>query len=975
MSQLKPTAAWVTFARAPKTSRQFDVIAAIFAGAAFSGLLTMTTPVGAQTPAAAAASAGNELEAAGDAQTGVQGRVVDKRSGKPLEGAPVLVQGAGNNLRTTFTDARGAYRALLPPGAYTLRSYFDFYHGVRVSNVNVVKGRLLELNLLLPSIDEQRDVSIEEMEIPYRADTTTAAAQDQLRQASSGIGEGFGAKQMSQVGASDAGSAAAKVVGISVEDNQLVIRGLSGRYTRVLLNGITVPGVDPDVPAPDLDLFPSGVIDSLSVSKTFLPDLPADFAGGVMEIKSVSFPREFTLELGLTTGFDSQATFRERLDYRGGKSDNLGFDDGRRAIPDGVPTDKPLRSPFVLDQPRYEAARAFRNSWQYEHKTSMPRMGIEATVGDSKKFGNGKRFGYLVTASYDYDSKRKTGLSRSNPEVVTAEDLRERNNFRTEAGTDEVALSALGTASLDLGLDHSMTVLSLYNRSVSDETSRQVGNRDGNALEKWQLYYLARTLWFNQLFGDHRNLFGTRLRLRWAGFHAYGRRDEPDRRTVAYGDNGGVFEWIVRSGSGERFFSELNQTDVGGNLSLRFPLWAEGWATLGGVVQQASRDFSNRRFRLTKNQANTDPDIFKRSIEEILRADNIGRASDITEETRDNDSYESSQRQLSGYLLLETPLFGRLSFAGGLRAEALSQKVDSFSPFRREGEARPVGTDRSDLDYLPGGALKYQLTEKHVLRAAYGMTVARPLIRELASFAYYDFLRDRSVVGNPGLKRTLIQNMDLRWEWFFAEGQIIAASAFYKDFTNPIELAIVESIDGGAQFRNGESARSLGGEFEMRFNLGRFSQALRSFDFDGNIALVRSRIVLPANQADKVRGERPMYGQAPYVANLSLRFFKERKETGRSVTAALVYNVVGPRISEVATITQTGAGRVLPPDIEEQPFHSLDFVGSAAVSKSLKVKLKVRNLLWQRRQLQQGSFLIQETDPGIAASLGLSLSY
>ena len=137
------------------------------------------------------------------------------------------------------------------------------YHGVRVSGVTVTQGEMVEVSLGLPRIDEDRDVSVQELEIPYRADTTTAAAQDQLRQASSGIGEGLGAKQMSQVGASDAGSAAARVVGVTIESSQLVIRGLGGRYTRVLLNGIPVPSVDPDVPGADLDLFPTSVIDSL----------------------------------------------------------------------------------------------------------------------------------------------------------------------------------------------------------------------------------------------------------------------------------------------------------------------------------------------------------------------------------------------------------------------------------------------------------------------------------------------------------------------------------------------------------------------------------------------------------------------------------------------------------------------------------------------------------------------------------------
>ncbi|HEY0714458.1 MAG TPA: carboxypeptidase regulatory-like domain-containing protein [Polyangia bacterium] len=907
------------------------------------------------------------LEPGADRSTGIRGRVIERRSGRPLSGAPVLVQGGGK-LRNTLTDEGGNYRFFLPPGQYTVRSYFSFFHGAKISGVDLARGSVLDVNLQLLRIDEEKDVTVEELEIPYRADTTTAAAQDQLRQASSGIGEGMGAKQMSQAGASDAGSAAARVVGVTTESIQLIIRGLGGRYTRVLLNGIPVPSVDPDVPGADLDMFPTGVIDSLTISKTFLPDIPADFAGGVMEIKSVNFPRKLTLELDLSTGFDSQSAFRQRLDYRGGKYDNLGFDDGRRALPDAVPRDRSLKS-VMPEAARYDVARSFRNSWQYRNKTSMPKLGLDLTWGNSHDIGRQKRFGYLVTAGYEYDSQRKVGRS-SKPVQGEGATLVLSNTFDTESGTDEVRLSALGTASLDLGIDHSLTLLSLYNRASSDETSLKKGRSGDAYVQRWQLQYLARTLWFNQLFGDHRNLGGTRLRLRWAAFHAYGNRDEPDRRTVTYGDNSGTFEWT----SGERFFSGLSQNELGGNLSLRLPLWAQAWGTLGGFTQHSSRDFGNRRFRMLKNGRNTDGEVFKRPIEELFSPTLLGQATDMDEETRNNDSYESSQRLYAGYALLETPLYGPLSLAGGVRTEVLKQAVDSHSPFQPAGGPTSKKTSRTDVDHLPGAALKLQVSPKLVVRSAYGLTVARPQIRELAPYQYYDFLRDRGVEGNPDLKRTRIHNLDLRGEWFFAEGQIVALSAFYKRFSSPIELTIIDNVGGGTRFNNGTRAQNLGAEAEMRLNLGRVAQGLRFFDLDANLALVRSRIELPPNLALIARGSRPVAGQSPYVANLSLRFFKETDSSAqrfRSVTAALVYNVVGRRIAEVATLL----GDFIPPDIEEQTFHSLDFVGSYAHGKHLKLKLKVRNLLLQRRELKQGAFLIQSVDPGISASLGLSVSY
>ncbi len=905
-----------------------------------------------------------DLEPGADLQTGIRGRIIDRTTGAALANAPVTIVGQDRRSRTVTTDAQGAYVAHVPPGTYTVRSRYDFFHGARLERVRVTRSRFDQVNLVLDPINLDEEVVVQEIEIPYRADTTTAAAQDQIRKESSGIGEGFGAKQMSQVGASDASSAAARVVGVSIESAQLVIRGLGGRYNRVLLNGVPVPSMDPDVPGVDLDLFPTSVIDSLNISKTFLPDMPADFAGGVMEIKSVSFPREFNLELGISAGLSSQSTFRDRLNYRGGAYDNLGFDDGSRSIPRGAANRQ--KAGFLSEQD----AEAFRNSWQYDRKPALPKLDVDLTVGDSIKLGTARRFGYLLTAGYERDSVRKAGLSRPNNNLDAEGNIlgnNPTNDYRNETGTDVVALSTFGTANLDLGTDHSLSVLSLFNRNVEDETSLRIGRSVDGSTEKWQLQYLARTLWFNQVFGDHRNLFGTRLRLRWAGFHSYGERDEPDRRTVAYLLTGNEYEWIDTTASGTRFFSNLRQDDLGGNLALRFPLWAQAWGTVGGATSVAGREFSSRRFRMRKHPNNRDGLAFRRPVEELFSADGIGKFTELQDATRDDDSYQSRQLQYAGFLMVETPLVGQLSLAGGVRAEILTQLVESRNPFANTAVADAKRTDRTDVDFLPGVALKYQLSERMLLRAAYGMTVARPQIRELAPYSYYDFLRERSIVGDPDLKRTLIHNADLRWEWFFDEGQILAVSAFYKNFADPIELAILDPITGSSQFKNGTSARNLGTEIEIRTNAGRLARSLRFFNVDANLSLVDSRIELP-RELTAVRSNRRLAGQSPYVANVSLRFY----EPSAGVTAALVYNVVGPRIVDVATRRDEN---VLPPDIEEMAFHSLDLVGSVAMGKHLKLKLKIKNLLMERRDLYAGASLINRSEQGITASLGLSIAY
>ena len=243
------------------------------------------------------------------------------------------------------------------------------------------------------------------------------------------------------------------------------------------------------------------------------------------------------------------------------------------------------------------------------------------------------------------------------------------------------------------------------------------------------------------------------------------------------------FEWLVRSGSGERFYSNLRQDDLGGNLSLRFPLWSQAWGTLGGFAAELDPRVHQPPFSHGQEQQQSG----RRRLQTPDRGAAGARADRHAPPTcakRRATTTATNPTQLlyAGYAMLESPIVGPLSIAGGVRTEVLSQKVESHSPFPRRRGARSNAPNAPTSTILPGAALKYQLSPKLVLRAAYGMTVARPQIRELAPYQYYDFLRDRGVEGNPDLKRTRIHNVDLRGEWFFAEGQIVALSGFYKRF-------------------------------------------------------------------------------------------------------------------------------------------------------------------------------------------------
>jgi outer membrane receptor protein involved in Fe transport len=264
-------------------------------------------------------------------------------------------------------------------------------------------------------------------------------------------------------------------------------------------------------------------------------------------------------------------------------------------------------------------------------------------------------------------------------------------------------------------------------------------------------------------------------------------------------------------------------------------------------------------------------------------------------------------------------------------------------------------------DLLPALSLVYALGEQTNLRASYGTTVARPQLRELAPFLFFDFARRRNVQGNPDLQRSLIYNADARWELFPAAGQIVAVSAFYKYFSQPIERVIFDSSNN-VTFQNVASAWTAGAEVELSTKLGFLHPALEPLTFGLNVTLAWSRVRLRPEQVGvQTDAERPMQGQSPYVVNVALNYAHPNSKT----ELTLLYNFFGPRIDEV--------GANFLPSVYERPFHRLDASVSHALAKGWRLRVSGSNLLNQPVSFQQGGLPIVRYRPGVQG--GVTLSY
>jgi TonB-dependent receptor len=414
------------------------------------------------------------------------------------------------------------------------------------------------------------------------------------------------------------------------------------------------------------------------------------------------------------------------------------------------------------------------------------------------------------------------------------------------------------------------------------------------------------------------------------------------------------------SGSGERLYSDLRQRDIGGGLNLSFALFNAASLEAGYLGRTGKRDFKARRFGVRFLGQAADRTL---PSNDLLSPERAGETWLINEVTRPDDGFHALENLNAGYLMLDLPLLDQLRVVGGVRAENFHQKIDVVAPFDL-GMSAPeeaVGADRTELDFLPSVALIVAPTQQMNVRASYGGTVARPLVRELAPFLNQDFVRRRYVVGNPDLKRTFVHNLDLRWEFFPSPTEVFAISGFYKIFQSPIENVILDS-EGNLTVENIDRANNYGAELEARVGLGTLSPALEGFDIMANLALIQSVVHLTQEQSVVATStRRPLAGQSPYVANVAFGYNSEPL----GLSAYLYYNVFGRRLQEVGTVGL--------PDVYEEPFHSLDATVFWKPIPSLTLGVSGSNLLLQPTETTSGPFTFTRSERG--ANLGLSLGW
>ncbi|MEZ4464295.1 MAG: TonB-dependent receptor [bacterium] len=662
---------------------------------------------------------------------------------QPIRAARVFVRGRPG---TAITDAQGRFSVALPAGPQVLSVIHpDFSRAT--AEVQVAEGAAPIVVRLAPAA-----VALDDLEVvaPYIEGGVAALVAE--RQGQSAVVDVIGAEQMARSGDGDAASALKRVTGLTVVGGKYVyVRGMGERYSTTLLDGVTLPSPEPERRVVPLDLFPTGLLGSVVVQKTYSPDMPGEFGGGVVQLRTRRPGDEPVFEVSLSATWRPDTTGREGLTYAGGATDFLGFDDGTRALPEAVRAaseDQILLERTRLSTKGFTAAEldalgeAMPNRWATATLAAPPGLGVDVVAGDRLVLGGAKLSG-LATLGWGQDWRMRD-FRRSYNIVGQGGALELQHSYRFEALERTVGLTGAVGLTAELGPDHELASTSLVLRLTDDETRVFAGrNRDaGTDIRVTRLRFIERMLVAEILRGAHQlHPFD----LQWHYAYALADRQEPDRRTYRYDREPGTDTWLLsdRPEGNQRLYSDLDDANHDLALALRFAPEREAgrepaqYVKVGGQAVVRDRGVDTRRYKFqTKGPRAGDPALISQDPEQIFVPANIGTdAFQFQETTRQTDNYTADQRLLAGYVMAETPIFG-LRLMAGLRVEAFRQRVTTFELFNPD--QAPVEAKLDDTDLLPAASLTWPFAEGWQARLGFGRTVSRPDFREMSPATFND---------------------------------------------------------------------------------------------------------------------------------------------------------------------------------------------------------------------------------------------
>ncbi len=933
----------------------------------------------------------------------IRGQVIDGENGEPLFSANAVIKGTTNG---TTTDFDGNFELRAEPGTYTLELSFIGMSNLLITDVVVKSG---EVTVIDPVKLEPASSQLAEVVITSEAVRNSEAALVTVKRKSTNLMDGVSAAKLRKTGDSDAGDAAKRVTGVSVEGGKYVyVRGLGDRYTKTMLNGVDIPGLDPDKNSMQIDIFPTNLISNLSVLKSGLAELPADFTGGVVNIETKEFPTKKMLDVSIGTSYNPSMHFNSNyLSYEGGATDFLGFDDGTRAMPNGDGTG-PI--PFFNSNSEVEEFNnKFNRTLGATNSTSLMDYNLGLSMGDQYVLENGNKLGYIFSATYDNSRRLYEGIEYGEWQRSRFTDEYEMVEATTQTGVlaeNSVLLGALGGITYKtLASKYKFTAMHLQN-AISKSAQLEVTALDG-AAQVSDYNAFSHNLEFNQrgvtnlLFAGEHYIDGGDWELEWKISPTLSTIQDPDiRRTPFSIDRGDSTFDPGEGGLPSRIWRFLNEVNQVSKVDVRRPhelFNADAKLKFGVSHVFKYRDYSIYRFNLQNYGASTtysgDPNAVL-TYDAFYPNGGLAYTPELNVGKANPNEYQSNINNFGAYISEEFEPIKGLKTVVGLRAELFLQRhtgrdqVAALNPNDPSGRTLDNELVLDGFNLFPSANLIYALNEDMNLRGSFFRSIARPSFKELSFAQILDPISNRTFNGglfqyanwDGNLEATLINNFDLRWEYFIGGPDIVSVSAFYKAFDNPIELVRIPSALRDFQPRNVGNGTLYGVEFELRKNLGFLKESWSNFAFSGNFTYTYSQIDMTDAEFDArkfserdgqtIERTRAMAGQAPYIVNAGISY----DNSDKGISSGIFYNVKGRTLEIV--------GGNLAPDIYSEPFHSLNFTLNKSFGEEGKsaINIKVSNILNDVRESLYQAYeatpqVFNRLNPGTAVSIGYTYSF
>lgn len=836
----------------------------------------------------------------------LKGVVFDASTKEPLIGVTVYVKGTTNG---DATDLEGRFEiSNLKDGPYTIIISYISY---ATQEIQVqLSDNTPELQIGMESDNQQLD----EVVVTARRNMESERVLQAERQQSTVAIENLGAKEMSIKGISNVQEGVKKITGISIAPaGQLIVRGLGDRYSITTLNGLPIASPNPDNKLIPLDLFPASTVQNITVSKVYDAASFADYSGAHINISTKNNVPDDFFQIGLNIGgaFNTIGRARYQMDYAGTLFRAPSMDKG--AI------DMPLQ-----DFDDYAAKNnIFRTSFDVDKKSTIPSLGGNLGFGKNFKIA-GQTLTILASASLSNDYQNIYNAFYKTLEATG----NTQSNFAYDSYEQQLKMAALGYVGTTLRQNDRIGYTFFYTRDANDTYQLREGvDAEGHHLVGSNNVTHIYSLQSHQLSGLHEFL-SDKLELDWGASYGQTSSDEPDRRQVMYVKEGDALKLFkLNRQETMRYFGYLNEQEWNGRVSLKWRWNDKSFLKVGFNYKDKARDYMGTRFYYNLNKIN--PTIANPyDTDEFLNMTNIANRDIVIERKKQpKDSYLAGNRIFAGYILTDWYIMDNLLLNLGLRYEISQQWVRYASD---GGDWYSRQRDLEKNDFFPAINLKHTINDAHNLRFAASRTITRPSFIEMAPFLYQESYGAAQVRGNENLQNAYNYNIDLKYEWFTQNGDMVSVTGYFKYLESPIER--IQELNGGAtlhSFRNAENGVATGVEVELRKEL------VKGLRLGVNASYMYTNVKLPEGGA-YTNKERSLQGASPILLNADLTWTHNLNNNG-VLNIALLYNMQGSRIYAVG-VSQLG-------DIKQRAVHTLNFNAGYNINDRLGLKFQINDLL------------------------------